>query len=152
MSDRPESWHRSMPGKIKHVLGDTAHDGDETRACVRQLRAKACIKPHKNRTTKKRYATSATATATENRLNASSAESNNSAESPPATKRPSKTSPVSSGSRYSRSTSCDCPHGLKQLDMRTSARPPINWWFLVHSMSSSARDRLWANRHAGNCG
>ena len=44
-----------MPGKIKHVLGDTAHDGDETRACVRQLKAKACIKPHKNRTTKKRY-------------------------------------------------------------------------------------------------
>lgn len=43
------------PGQIKHVLGDTAYDGDETRACVRQLKAKACIKPHKNRTTKKRY-------------------------------------------------------------------------------------------------
>ena len=43
------------PGQIKHVLADTAYDGDETRACVRQLKAKACIKPHKNRTTKKRY-------------------------------------------------------------------------------------------------
>ena len=43
------------PGQIKQVLGDTAYGGDETRARVRQLKAKACIKPHKNRTTKKRY-------------------------------------------------------------------------------------------------
>ena len=42
-------------GRIKHVLGDTAYDGDETRATVKQLKARACIKPHRNRTTKKRY-------------------------------------------------------------------------------------------------
>ena len=43
------------PGQIEHVLADTAYDGDETRALVQQLKAKACIKPHINRTTKKRY-------------------------------------------------------------------------------------------------
>ena len=43
------------PGRIKHVLADTAYDGDETRADVKTLKAKACIKPHKNRTKKKRY-------------------------------------------------------------------------------------------------
>lgn len=43
------------PGQIQHVLADTAYDGDETRALVRQLKAKACIKPHSNRTGKKRY-------------------------------------------------------------------------------------------------
>ena len=42
-------------GQIQHVLGDTAYDGDETRARIQQLKAKACIKPHRNRTTKKRY-------------------------------------------------------------------------------------------------
>jgi putative transposase len=42
-------------GQIGHVLADTAYDGDETRTMVRELKAKACIKPHKNRTTKKRY-------------------------------------------------------------------------------------------------
>jgi putative transposase len=42
-------------GQIEHVLGDTAYDGDETRALVKRLKAKACIKPHKNRTKKKRY-------------------------------------------------------------------------------------------------
>lgn len=42
-------------GQIEHVLGDTAYDGDETRTVVKQLKAKACIKPHQNRTTKKRY-------------------------------------------------------------------------------------------------
>lgn len=42
-------------GQIGHVLADTAYDGDETRTLVRRLKAKACIKPHKNRTVKKRY-------------------------------------------------------------------------------------------------
>ena len=42
-------------GQIEHVLADTAYDGDETRQMVKQLKAKACIKPHINRTTKKRY-------------------------------------------------------------------------------------------------
>jgi transposase len=42
-------------GQIEHVVADTAYDGDETRAAVKQLKAKACIKPHQNRTTKKRY-------------------------------------------------------------------------------------------------
>lgn len=42
-------------GQIDHVLADTAYDGDETRRLVKQLQAKACIKPHKNRTKKKRY-------------------------------------------------------------------------------------------------
>ena len=42
-------------GRIEHVLADTAYDGDDTRALIKKLKAKACIKPHKNRTTKKRY-------------------------------------------------------------------------------------------------
>lgn len=46
---------RFTPGQIQHVLADTAYDGDETRGAVKTLKAKACIKPHKNRTTKKRY-------------------------------------------------------------------------------------------------
>lgn len=44
-----------QPGQIQHVLADTAYDGDETRERIRQLKAKACIKPHQNRTAKKRY-------------------------------------------------------------------------------------------------
>jgi transposase len=43
------------PEQIEHVLVDTAYDGDETRKQIKNLKAKACIKPHKNRTTKKRY-------------------------------------------------------------------------------------------------
>ena len=43
------------PGQIEHVVADTAYDGDETREQIRKLKAKACIKPHKNRKTKKRY-------------------------------------------------------------------------------------------------
>lgn len=43
------------PGQIQHVLGDTAYDGDETRQAIKKLNAKACIKPSKNRKTKKRY-------------------------------------------------------------------------------------------------
>ncbi len=43
------------PEQIEHVLTDTAYDGDETRKQIKNLKAKACIKPHKNRTTKKRY-------------------------------------------------------------------------------------------------
>lgn len=43
------------PGQIEHVLADTAYDGDETRKLVKTLKAKACIKPHKNRTRKNRY-------------------------------------------------------------------------------------------------
>lgn len=42
-------------GEVEHVLGDTAYDGDETREKLRSLKAKASIKPHKNRTTRKRY-------------------------------------------------------------------------------------------------
>lgn len=44
-----------QPGQIEHVLGDAAYDGDETRKAVKKLKAKACIKPSKNRKTKKRY-------------------------------------------------------------------------------------------------
>lgn len=43
------------PGQIPHVLGDTAYDGDETREAIKKLKAKACIKPSKNRKTRKRY-------------------------------------------------------------------------------------------------
>jgi transposase len=42
-------------GQIDYVLADTAYDGDETRALVKKLKAKACIKPHKNRVVRKRY-------------------------------------------------------------------------------------------------
>lgn len=44
-----------QPGQIKHVLGDAAYDGDETREYIKTLKAKACIKPRKNRTIHKRY-------------------------------------------------------------------------------------------------
>jgi transposase len=43
------------PGEIKHVVADTAYDGNETRHQIRKLKAKACIKPHKNRTNRKRF-------------------------------------------------------------------------------------------------
>ena len=43
------------PGEVEHVVADAAYDGDETRKQVRTLKAKACIKPHSNRKTKKRY-------------------------------------------------------------------------------------------------
>lgn len=43
------------PREVGHVLADAAYDGDETRKDVRKLKAKACIKPHSNRKTKKRY-------------------------------------------------------------------------------------------------
>ena len=43
------------PGEVEHVVADAAYDGDETRRQVRTLKAKACIKPHSNRKTKKRY-------------------------------------------------------------------------------------------------
>ena len=42
-------------GEIEHVLGDAAYDGDETREVIKKLKAKACIKPSKNRKTRKRY-------------------------------------------------------------------------------------------------
>ena len=41
-------------GETGYVLGDTACDGDGTRAEVKRLKAKACIKPHKNRVERKR--------------------------------------------------------------------------------------------------
>lgn len=43
------------PGQISHVIADTAYDGDETRAQIKRLKSKACIKPHPNRNTAKRY-------------------------------------------------------------------------------------------------
>ena len=43
------------PGEVEPVVADAAYDGDETRKQVRTLKAKACIKPHSNRKTKKRY-------------------------------------------------------------------------------------------------
>lgn len=43
------------PGQIEHVIADTAYDGDETREQIRRLKAKACIKPPKNRKLRKRY-------------------------------------------------------------------------------------------------
>lgn len=42
-------------GEMEHVLGDAAYDGDETRAAIKKLKAKACIKPSKIRKTRKRY-------------------------------------------------------------------------------------------------
>lgn len=42
-------------GEIEYVLGDAAYDGDETRKVIKKLKAKACIKPSKNRKTRKRY-------------------------------------------------------------------------------------------------
>jgi len=43
-----------QPGKIKHVLDDAAYDGDESREHIKTLKAKACIKPRKNRMIRKR--------------------------------------------------------------------------------------------------
>lgn len=43
------------PGQIDHVLADTDYDGEETRDQIRKLKAKACIKPHKKRKTRKPY-------------------------------------------------------------------------------------------------
>jgi putative transposase len=43
-----------QPGQIKHVPGDAAYDGDETREYIKTLKAKACIKPRRNRTVRKR--------------------------------------------------------------------------------------------------
>ena len=43
------------PDEAEHVLGDAAYDGDETRKVIKKLKAKACIKPSKNRKKKKRY-------------------------------------------------------------------------------------------------
>jgi putative transposase len=42
-------------GEIGHVVADTAYDGNETRAQIRKLKAKACIKPNKKRKASKRY-------------------------------------------------------------------------------------------------
>ena len=42
-------------GQIQHVPGDAAYDGNETRKAIKGFKAKACIKPSKNRTTRKRY-------------------------------------------------------------------------------------------------
>ena len=50
-----ELLERFKSGQIEHVLADTAYDGDETRQRIKKLKAKACIKPHKNRKVKKRY-------------------------------------------------------------------------------------------------
>lgn len=43
------------PGQLEYGVADTAYDGDETRKPIRKLKAKACVKPYKNRKTKKRY-------------------------------------------------------------------------------------------------
>ena len=43
------------PGQVANVVADTAYDGDETRRQIRKLKATACIKPHSNRTSRKRY-------------------------------------------------------------------------------------------------
>jgi transposase len=42
-------------GQIRHVLGGAAYDGEETRETIRQLEAKACIKPSKTRQSQMRY-------------------------------------------------------------------------------------------------
>ncbi len=42
------------PGQIENAIADTACHGDETRDRIRKLQATACIKPHKNRKTRKR--------------------------------------------------------------------------------------------------
>jgi transposase len=43
------------PGRVGHVIADAAYDGDDLRKQVRQLRARACIKPNPTRKRKKRY-------------------------------------------------------------------------------------------------
>ena len=50
-----ELLERFQRGEINHVLGDAAYDGDETRQIIKALKAKACIKPSKNRKSRKRY-------------------------------------------------------------------------------------------------
>ena len=42
-------------GSVGHVIADTAYDSDELRQRVRDLRARACIKPNPTRKRKKRY-------------------------------------------------------------------------------------------------
>lgn len=37
------------PDGIEHVLGDATDNGDETRAVIKKLKAKACIERSKNR-------------------------------------------------------------------------------------------------------
>lgn len=39
----------------KHVLADAAYDSDAIRRLIRQMKAKACIKPNPTRKRKKRY-------------------------------------------------------------------------------------------------
>ncbi|MFN9718408.1 MAG: transposase [Planctomycetota bacterium] len=45
-------WFES--GQTASVVGDAAYDGGETRVQIRRLQAAACIKPHANRTSRKR--------------------------------------------------------------------------------------------------
>ena len=42
-------------GQLAEMQVSPAYDGDETREVIKKLKAKACIKPSKNRKTKKRY-------------------------------------------------------------------------------------------------
>ena len=42
-------------GEVGAVLADAAYDADPTRARVRQMRARCCIKPNPTRKAKKRY-------------------------------------------------------------------------------------------------
>ena len=44
-----------QPGTVGHVIADTAYDSDDLRQRVRNLRARACIKPNPTRKRKKRY-------------------------------------------------------------------------------------------------
>ena len=43
------------PHEVGHVLADAGYDSDDIRKRVKQLKAKACIKPIKARKVKKRY-------------------------------------------------------------------------------------------------
>jgi len=43
------------PGTVQHVLADTADDSNAIRQQVRQLQAKACIRPNATRKTRKRF-------------------------------------------------------------------------------------------------
>lgn len=43
------------PGTAEHVIADAAYDSDAIRRRVKQLRAKACIRPNPIRKRKKRY-------------------------------------------------------------------------------------------------
>lgn len=42
-------------GIVKHVIADAAYDSDAIRQRVKQLQAKACIRPNPTRKKKKRY-------------------------------------------------------------------------------------------------